>query len=166
MPGAHPKVFILALSLVFSAVLPGAYVLLLKQRGEIDRLFVRGRMGRLKPLRATAVACLFGWLALWAADAPLLIRGLMLCCASNAALAAVYTLRWRLSLHSVGAWGTQAGIIVVAGVSGAFFLPLTLAVSWSRVALGEHTPGEVAVGGLLGFSFTLLILSTLGVHGH
>jgi len=147
------------IALMFAVGLPAAYVILMRLRGEIDRLFVRSGPGRVKPLRASAVSCLAGWLALTFVDGPTLFEGLMLCCATNAALAAVYTIKWRLSLHSVGAWGAQAAALVVVGHAACVLLPLVLAVSWSRLALQEHSVSEVVAGALVGSGSTWLILT-------
>ena len=147
------------LSLLFGVVLPAFYVLHLRRKGEIDRLFVAEKTGRLKPLRFTAVSCLGGWAALVALEASSLLAGLMLAFASNAALAAVYTYRWRLSLHSVGAWGGLAASGVILGGAGLLLSPLAIAASWSRLYLKAHSVPEVLAGAAVGAGSTWLVLT-------
>lgn len=148
----------LLLSLLFAVGLPGGRVLWLKRIGAIDRLFVLDSGSRIGPLQFAAISCLSGWLGLSLLGSSPLGRGLMLSCASNAALAAVYNRWWRLSLHSVGAWGAQAAILTVAGSEGLMLLPLAVLVSWSRVILKEHTVRQVLAGGIVGASSTWLVL--------
>lgn len=75
-------------------------------------------------------------------------------------VAAAVITRWtKVSLHTM--FGTFcAATVLTAGVAmGVGFVALVAGVGWSRVALGRHTLGQVAVGGLVGgLGGTVLIL--------
>ncbi|MEU4690854.1 phosphoesterase PA-phosphatase [Actinoplanes sp. NPDC023714] len=70
-------------------------------------------------------------------------------------------LRWGISIHALVAAGTVAALCVVFGPALAVLLPLAPAVGWARVALGEHTIGQVVAGGVLGAAATGLLFPLL-----
>lgn len=160
-----PRILSLGLALVFAVGLPAAYVAWLRRVGEIESLFTRSRRARVKALWVLTACCTAGWAALRAVEAPGLPQGLMLCCAANGGLAAVYTWRWRLSLHAAGAWAGQAAAVAMLGPRGLLLAPLAVAASWSRLRLGAHTPGEVVAGAALGAASTWFILTRVTLSG-
>jgi len=65
------------------------------------------------------------------------------------------TLVWKISVHAAVAAGTVVVLTVVFGPAAAVLWPLAALVCWSRVALGDHTLGQVlggsAAGGLVAY---------------
>lgn len=156
-------VVLLGICLVFATVLPTAYVGVLLTRGKIDRFFISERAARLHPLLVVSTICLAGTALLWRASAPLHVQALMLCYAVNGLLAAVCSLRWKVSLHAMGSWMPLSALIFLFGLRGLMLVPLPIAVSWARIELGAHTPAQVLAGGVLaGCSAWLLLRLVLG----
>ena len=155
----------LAVCLAFGVFLPLAYVRFLMFRGEVDGFFIPLRAGRLRPLLVVSASCLTGVVLLQRVAAPPEVWALMLCYAVNAVLMAVFTLRWKVSLHAGGAWGSLVAVVFLFGSFALFLVPVPLAVSWARVELGAHTPAQVLGGGGLGLAATwlqfALVLDTL-----
>ena len=156
----HPGA-LLGICLFFGVCLPVAYVGLLLHRGHIDSFFIPYRAGRLRPLLVGAASYLAGLFMLRLASAPPEVWAPMLCCAVNAALAAALTLRWKISLHAVGAWGALAVLTFLFGPPALFAVPAPLAVSWARVAVGAHTPAQIIAGGGMAVLSTCLLFGPI-----
>jgi membrane-associated phospholipid phosphatase len=146
------------LCLVFSAVLPMAYLLLLRLRGDISGLLIPDRGQRTRPLLVGIGSYLTGVAALAAAGAPEFIVALMGCYAGNTATAALINLRWKISLHTIAAWGTFVALCCGLGYRALYVSPLALAVAWARLHLRAHTPAQVLAGGGLGAFMTFIQL--------
>ncbi|MEV6557222.1 phosphatase PAP2 family protein [Nocardia sp. NPDC051756] len=57
---------------------------------------------------------------------------------------------WKVSVHTAVGAGTTVLLAMIAAPWFLLALPLTAAVGWSRVWLGDHTRGQVVVGAVLG----------------
>lgn len=68
---------------------------------------------------------------------------MVLCLAAN--------LVWKLSVHSaVAAYVGLALLAPLPAVGAALALMLASATGWSRIKLGDHTPGQVLAGHAVG----------------
>ena len=88
-------------------------------------------------------------LAWWVGIAPGVLRGFGM--AVCLLVAAAVVTRWtKVSLHTM--WGAYCSSALVGSGDGIglVFVALVACVGWSRVALGRHTPWQVAIGGALG----------------
>ncbi|MSS73696.1 MAG: hypothetical protein EXS64_19745 [Candidatus Latescibacteria bacterium] len=148
----------LILGLVFSAVLPLAYVVVLRQKGDISGLLIPDRGQRTRPLLVGIGSYLMGVVALSLAGAPGLLVALMGCYAISTALATLINLRWQISLHAVGAWGTLVALCHGLGYPALYVSPLALGVVWARLRLRAHTPAQLLAGGCLGACITFILL--------
>ena len=137
---------VLGICLFFAVVLPLAYVGKLFLKGDVEGLFVVERGKRQRPLKLVAGSCWIGGAGLWLLPAPVEVTALMLCYAVQATLMLVLTWRWKVSLHAAGAWCSLTALYFLADPTAPLMIPLALAVSWSRVALGAHTPAQVLGG--------------------
>src|SRR5918998_1761603 len=104
-----------------------------------------------------AFAVLLGALALLGAPEDLLLTTLSMGL-GTAAVAAVTSI-WKASAHSTVAGHATAAGLLVLGALGLVFVPVLLAVLWSRVASGAHTPAQVLAGAGVGAAFALLFLA-------
>ncbi|OGG47163.1 MAG: hypothetical protein A3F84_11650 [Candidatus Handelsmanbacteria bacterium RIFCSPLOWO2_12_FULL_64_10] len=148
----------LLLAFVFSTALPLAYLCVLRRRGAVPALLIPDRRQRTRPLIVGIGSYLLGVVALSVADAPGLLVALMGCYAVSTAAAALINLRWKISLHAVGAWGTLVALGYALGYRALYISPLALGVVWARFRLGAHTPAQLLAGGSLGACMTFILL--------
>jgi len=155
---AGPRTVWLLLSFVFSTAVPLAYLCALRRRGDIPALFIPDRRQRIRPLLVGIGSYLLGMITLSLARAHGLLVTLMGCYAASTAAAALINLRWKISLHAVGAWGTLVALCHALGYRGLYLSPLALGVVWARLRLGSHTLAQLIGGGSLGAFMTFIIL--------
>jgi membrane-associated phospholipid phosphatase len=65
------------------------------------------------------------------------------------------TLVWKISMHTAALAGAVVVVGDVFGGASLLLIPLLGLVVWSRVALGQHTPAQVAGGILVGIMGSL-----------
>lgn len=151
---------VLALTVVFTALVPLALLVAMVRGEEAQSLEVRERAARWKPLLVGALStALLGVLLLSVVPGvPRPVGALTLWQAATTLVALVVTLRWKISLHALAVAGTLSllawlhlalGAPVPRGVLAALTLAVPL-VAWARLRLGAHTPAQVAVGTLAG----------------
>ena len=146
---------------VFAVGLPLGLILWMKRRGSVTDHHVGVREHRAPVLAASAVSLGIGALALVQLQAPVALFGeiggvfigLVLCLAAN--------LVWKLSVHAAVA--VYVGLALLAPLptfGAALAVLLASVVGWSRVTLGDHTPGQVLAGNAVGcvvYAATLLL---------
>lgn len=135
---------------LFASVIPFAVILRGVRGGALTDHHIGRREQRRRPLLIGLGSVAVGLVALVAlgADRELLAALGAVACSAIVALAVSHW--WKVSLHTAGAAGF---VVILAEVFGPVMLataPLVLVVGWSRVQLGDHTPAQVIVGGLVG----------------
>ncbi|HWH00924.1 MAG TPA: phosphoesterase PA-phosphatase [Pilimelia sp.] len=146
----------LAVGLVAAAAasfVPIGYIVRGVRRGRWTDRHVTVREQRRLPLLVCLASTLAGTVVLYAAGAPRPVVALI--ASMVAALAVTWPItmlaRWKVSVHALVAAGTVAALGVVFGGPAALALcPVAVAVCWSRIALNDHTVGQVLVGALIG----------------
>jgi len=108
-----------------------------------------------------SASCTVGLAFLLRSAAPRQVWVLMLCYVVNMLLAVAITTRWQISVHAMGVWSPLAALTFLFGPSALWLVPVPVAVSWARVALGAHSIAQVAVGGTLAASSTWLLFRGL-----
>ena len=136
---------------VFSVGLPFGLILWLKRRGRVTDHHVGVREQRAPILAAAVLSLGVGAVILFFLAAPAALfgqigavfLGMVLCLAAN--------LVWKLSVHSaVAAYVGLALLAPLPAVGAALALMLASATGWSRIKLGDHTPGQVLAGHAVG----------------
>ncbi len=151
-------------SVTFCTLLPMRYVASLMARGLTDGPFIPDRSRRVGPLLVTSGSCLAGSLTLYALSAPSEVCGLVLCHVVSSISAAALSLRWKVSLHAVGAWVPLVAFVLLFGGTFLILAPVPVVVCWARLRVGAHSVGQVAAGSGLGLLCTTLVFfTTLGV---
>ncbi|MFR9730381.1 hypothetical protein ACL03H_14240 [Saccharopolyspora sp. MS10] len=133
-----------------SSVLPMAGIVAGARMGWWDGHHVRNREGRLIPFALLIVLSALGVVVLARAGAPRLVLALDVAMLSALLVVGLITVWWKVSVHTAVAAGAVA---ILAVVYSAWLLLLwlpTLAVGWSRVRLGDHTPAQALVGAFVG----------------
>jgi membrane-associated phospholipid phosphatase len=149
---------VIGLTLVTLA-LPKITQLLLIKHGLLSETTLKARTGRLNPWAIGSM--LAGLLVpltlvrLFSPDPGLLAYYLALIAMVAVAWPLTYWLK--VSGHAMGSAAALAAALAFAPPWIWLFLPLMVLVCFSRLALGAHTPREVLVGALVGFTVPLVI---------
>lgn len=141
----------LGISLLFVTCLPLLYVGVLVARRKVDGFYIADRSRRLMPLLVSSASCFSGFILLRATGAPPQLSAFLLSYGVLGLLATATNARWKISLHGAGVCGPLAMLHLLLGLPAVYWLPVPLAVSWARIALGAHSPPQVAAGCGMGF---------------
>jgi len=145
----------------FSAVIPFAMIWYGVRRGQLSDRHIGVREQRTRPLALGLLSVLVGLVLLVLFEAPRELIALVVALFVNGLAATVVNHFWKLSVHASVAAGSL--VILVLGF-GPLLLVTALvvaAVGWSRVRLGDHTPGQVLVGTVVGLVVTGLVFAPL-----
>ncbi len=75
--------------------------------------------------------------------------------------ATLVTLRWKISIHVATVAGAVVILTLVFGLGFALLAPAVALTGWARVALGDHTPAQVAAGAVLGAAIAASVFPLL-----
>jgi hypothetical protein len=126
------------------------YLAYLTRSGKVSDPRAIPRAERVGPLRAVAALHVAAFVVVTLLGGPEELRAALLSYALATLGFALLTPVSNLSLHAAGVTGSA---VCLAYVFGAWGLPAFLLlppVFWARLALGRHTPFELALGALVG----------------
>jgi membrane-associated phospholipid phosphatase len=137
-------------AIVFAAVIPMAYIKYGIRSGRWQDRHVGQRERRLHliPVIMTSVGVAFA--AMLILDAPSQMTALVVAMMATLAAILPVTAFWKISVHTSVSAGAIAILTVGVGPWWAAAAPLVALIGWSRVALRDHTLGQVAAGTALG----------------
>lgn len=161
--GGQGGLWVLIAAIVFSTILPLAYLIWLKVAGKVKTMDIEHKDKRLRPLAVGISSYLAGFIVLLLLDAPNLALGLMFCYVTNTLLVAFITRYWKISIHAIGISGPIVALNFYFGWVTVPFYALILVVGTARVILGRHTIPQVVAGGLFGLLATAIQLHFLFV---
>jgi membrane-associated phospholipid phosphatase len=144
----------LLLSGLFSSGLILGYISYLKQLKVIDSTDLIIREQRISPLTFAVLSYAMGYAALLLCGAPVLVRGLMFCYATNTLVVLLITRWWKISIHTTGIAGPLVALLFQFGPGMLPMFMLIPLVGIARVTMQRHTPLQVIAGGLLGTLMT------------
>ncbi len=150
------------LALFFGAVAPAIAVLLLKALKLVSDVHIMERTQRTLPYCIAIASFGLGTLTLWLLYGWGMMSALLACCTLNTLTVMLINLRWKISAHATGVSGSIAACLLIVGWRAWPLLGLLALVAWARIYLRAHTPGQVVSGSLLGFSFTVTLLTLCG----
>ncbi len=159
-PG-RTQLFWIFLASLFSAALPIACLLFLRAGGKVSDFSLPNRLERTRPLLAGLTCYGLGTLVLFAAGGPKQVVVLMGCHAVAAGMAALVNLRWKISLHAVGACSGLVALYYCMGQRTLWLSPVVTAIAWARLRMGAHTPSEILAGAGLGALATFSVMELL-----
>ncbi len=113
------------------------------------------------PLLLVIFSYVIGVIVLYLIGAPSLTTVLMLCYLNNTVLVLIINHFWKISIHAMGLTGPLTALIYLFGWPCLIFTILVPLVGWSRVYLKKHTPWQVIIGSILGFSLTAVQIYVL-----
>ncbi|MFI1733997.1 hypothetical protein ACH40E_33250 [Streptomyces acidicola] len=137
-------------AIVFAAVIPVAYIKYGISSGRWNDRHVGQRERRLHLIPVIMGSVAFAVTAMVLLDAPAHMTALVVAMLATLGAILPVTAFWKISVHTSVSAGAIA--ILVIGVSPwwAAASPLVAVIGWSRVALRDHTLGQVVVGAVLG----------------
>lgn len=139
-----------AVGALFAAVVPITFIKYGIRKGYWGDRHVGARPARLVVMAVILLSVATGILLMAAAGAPRTMLALVVSMLVTLAVLAVITFVWKISVHQAVSAGACAMLVQTYG---AWMLPgflLVIVVGWSRVALRDHTRGQVVAGTVLG----------------
>ena len=132
------------------------YLAYLTRVGKVSDPRAIPRTERIGPLRVVAALHVVAFLILTLLGGPEELRAALLSYALATLGFALLTPVTNLSLHTAGVSGAAVCLAYVFGAWGLYAFLLLPPVFWARLALGRHTPTELALGALVGGGGTLI----------
>ncbi|MGW3209270.1 hypothetical protein [Streptomyces sp. NPDC001135] len=147
---------------VFTAVVPTLILRFGERRRYWGDRHVRRRQDRIVAAPGVMATVLTGTALLYALDASTAVVALVAAMVAVLLALLVITFFWKVSVHSAVASGALAILVTVFGPWMLVLTPLVVLIGWSRVRLGCHTVGQVAVGALVGATVGTCVNMFLG----
>lgn len=142
---------------VTTSLLPVLFIFYLLQSGRIGDLHMSNTSERHMPYVVGIVAALVAYMVIALLDGPELLRCLALYNIVALAALGLINTRWLISIHATSIAGAWMMISLVFGwVWALVFLPLVVAVCWSRHYLKRHTVAQILAGVALGTGIVLI----------
>jgi membrane-associated phospholipid phosphatase len=137
-------------AIVFAAVIPMAYIKYGIRSGRWQDRHVGQRDRRMHLIPVIMGSVGIGITAMLLLDAPAQMTALVVAMLATLGAILPVTAFWKISVHTSVSAGAIA--ILAVGVSPwwAAAFPLVAVIGWSRVALRDHTLGQVVAGTVLG----------------
>ena len=143
------------ISLIFTSALPLAIILLWAKRIGTDR-DISNRSDRYMPLIIGIISYIIGFMICIIFNLDHFLTALLLCYATNTCVVLLFTIKWKISVHTTALSGPVAALILLLGPLGAIFGVIYPVLIWSRVLLKKHTLAQAISGGVQGFFLTVL----------
>ncbi len=138
------------------------YLLYLTRTGKVGDPTSIPRTERVGPLRAVAALLAAAFVIVSLLGGPAELRAALLSYALATLGFAALTPASNLSLHAAGVSGAAVCLTYVFGAWGLLAFSLLPLVFWARLALGRHTPFELALGSLVGGGGTWISFQLIG----
>ncbi|MEV7524226.1 hypothetical protein [Streptomyces sp. NPDC091371] len=138
------------LGCLFAAVIPLAFIKYGIRRGRWADRHVGQRRQRIVVMVFIICSVATGIVSMWAFGAPQAMIALIAAMLATLAALLAVTPAWKISVHTAVSSGSVA---MLAMTYGSWVLPaylLVAVVGWSRVALRDHTLGQVLAGAAVG----------------
>ncbi len=153
------------LAALFAGVLPRVFLSYGVRRGLWSDRTVGARRPRLIVLSFITGSVAAGLVVLVVAGAPRLLTGYLAFMLGSVAVLAAITVVWKISIHCAVASGSVAILALSFGPLVLRGYVLVALLCWSRVALGDHTVGQVIAGSVLGAGAAVAAYATFASLG-
>lgn len=152
-----------SLASVFAAViLPISIIIFFSKKfGNSDKLDVEKKEDRMQPLVSGIIGYAVGVVLLYLLDAPWLATVLMICYMFVTLVILFITPYWKISVHACGVIGPTMGLAMAIWPYGMLYILLLPPIVWSRYVLRKHTPMQLAMGAVVGFIITWIIMALM-----
>jgi hypothetical protein len=147
------------LAALFASILPFLYILRGVRRRQLTDHHVRLRAQRPVPVLIGVASVVVGLVLLILFGAPRELVALLGAMVAGLAVSTLVTLFWKVSIHAAVTAGTLVITVLVFGPALLVLAPVVLLVAWARVATGDHTLAQAAVGVVLGGAIAAVCFS-------
>ncbi len=137
-------------AIVFAAVIPMAYIKYGIRAGRWQDRHVGQRERRLHLIPVIMSSVGVAIAAMVVLDAPPQMTALVVAMLATLGAILPVTAFWKISVHTSVSAGAVAILTVGVGLWWTAAFPLVALIGWSRVALRDHTLGQVVAGAALG----------------
>lgn len=161
--------YYLIVCFVVSFVIPALAMLLMKKVKAINSFDLTTQRERLLPLLSMSIFFYTTYYVFKNSEVNIIVPYFMLVSVLLCAVAIVITMRWKISLHTLG-WGAFVACLGLLTMKSpeTYLLILSIAVvvaglvASARLYLGSHTPAQIYVGFGVGLAVGLLPLLIIG----
>ncbi|MEU3500199.1 phosphatase PAP2 family protein [Streptomyces hundungensis] len=147
--------------LLFSAVIPMAYIKRSMRAGTVSDQHVGNRASRMVVLPVIMGSVAVALIAMYVGGAPQQMKALVVSMMATLLVILPITAFWKISLHTAVSTGAIAVLAVGVTWWVLLALPVVGLIGWSRVEIRDHTVGQVIAGTVVGgavagFAFALM----------
>jgi membrane-associated phospholipid phosphatase len=135
---------------LFAAVIPVLFIKLGIKRGTWADRHLGVRQQRLVVLVFIICSVTTGTLLMGLLGAPSAMVALIAAMVATLVVIMAITFAWKISVHAAVSSGSVAILALTYGPWLLAAYPLVALIGWSRIALRDHTPAQVAAGTVLG----------------
>lgn len=138
------------LGALFAAFIPITFIKYGMRRGRWADRHVGVKQHRLIVMTFIIASVATGIVLMATLGAPRTMVALIVSMLTTLAALMAITTRWKISVHAAVSSGAVVLLALTYGEWMLLLYPLVALVGWSRIALKDHTPAQVAAGVLLG----------------
>lgn len=146
---------------VFAAVVPMLVIKSGVRKGNWSDRHLSARAQRLQVIPLILASLGLGVVVMWAGNAPRELLAAVTNMVATLVIILAITTVWKISVHTSVASGAATMIAMVLGPWWWLTWGLVLLVGWSRIALRDHTPTQVAAGAVLGPALAVAVFAVM-----
>ncbi|MDE1869228.1 MAG: hypothetical protein KGH60_04685 [Candidatus Micrarchaeota archaeon] len=148
----------LLIAALFGTVIPLTTIYYLYKKKHINDFYSSDRASRWLAFLLVTPSYFVGAFLLLLLNAPEIVSILMLCYVANSIVAALITLKWKISVHLIGLAGPVTILAANFGSYAWLLLLFALPIGWSRIRLKMHNTPQVVAGVAVGIALTAIQL--------
>lgn len=161
------KIITIITAVIFGFLLHIILFVYFRRKGKLVNLDATLKEERTVPFFISSIIYFIGFAILIYGNINIVSIAFWFCYISNTLIVIFINKYWKISVHALGAAGSLAALIYVAGPVGLLLIILVILVGWSRIKLKCHNFYQVLAGIMLGFfSSYLQMLFIVKWFGH
>lgn len=155
----NQKIYVILIAVVFAFILQIASFIYFYKNNLISDIDARTKEERTLPYFLSIMIFIIGFILLLIFRASNISIAFWFCYISNTFLVILINKKLKIIIHAMGVSGSLALFTFILGFTALMFLPILIAVGWSRIKLKCHSLTEVVAGAVIGFASVYFQLS-------
>ena len=155
------RIATILIALIFGFIAPIALFFILRKKGRLLDQDASIKEERTFPFLIAIIFYLIGLILMIKLNLHIISIAFWFCYISNTLITIFINHYWKISVHSMGASGPFAALVIAFGWIGLILLPVVLLVGWSRIKLNCHNFSQVIAGIVLAFFSTYLQMNLI-----